>query len=138
MNLAIIPPTVHGVIDYAWAGTLPFLARYVEDCRARQMLDVSAALTVGYSSLTDYPGGEFKLLPFRVHLAMDAFNAGVLGGYGALAPKMDRTSRATLVALGVLGLLVTVLSQPKSRRVRPIAPAPVARQDSPEMVKVWQ
>jgi hypothetical protein len=73
-----IDATLHGVTDYTAGTTLmtvfPRLAN-VEGTRAGRQIRIAGALHAGYSTLTDYPLGVVKLLPFKAHLALDAVGA---------------------------------------------------------------
>lgn len=75
MNFRILTPAVHGLLDYAAALALivlPFLLPFEGAPAAATWLSVAAGLgLVGYSLLTDYAFGPFRLLPFRLHLALD-------------------------------------------------------------------
>jgi hypothetical protein len=73
-----IDATLHGVTDYT-VGTL-LMTRFpkwvdVEGTESARQIRASGAFHVGYSTLTAYPLGAAKLLPFRVHLALDALGA---------------------------------------------------------------
>jgi hypothetical protein len=73
-----IDATLHGVTDYTVGTTLmtvfPRLAN-VQGTRAGRQIRIAGALHAGYSTLTDYPLGVVKLLPFKAHLALDAVGA---------------------------------------------------------------
>jgi hypothetical protein len=76
-----VDATLHGVVDYT-AGTLlatvfPRLAG-IEGTRSAGQIRTAAAIHAGYSTLTKYPLGIVKLIPFQVHLAMDAAGAVAL------------------------------------------------------------
>jgi hypothetical protein len=76
-----VDATLHGVVDYT-AGTLlatafPRLAG-IEGTRSAAQIRIAAAIHAGYSTLTKYPLGIVKLIPFQVHLAMDAAGAVAL------------------------------------------------------------
>jgi hypothetical protein len=75
-----IDATLHGVTDYTVGTTLmtafPRLAQITGSESARQ-IRIAGAAHVGYSTLTDYPLGIVKLIPYKVHLVLD--------GVGALA-----------------------------------------------------
>jgi hypothetical protein len=73
-----IDSTLHGVTDYSvgamlltvfpkWAG--------IEGTRSARQIRTAAAIHAGYSTLTDYPLGIVKVLPFKAHLALDAIGA---------------------------------------------------------------
>jgi len=73
-----IDATLHGVVDYS-AGALlltafPKLAGIAGTRSARQ-IRLAAAAHGGYSTITDYPLGLAKLLPYKAHLAIDALGA---------------------------------------------------------------
>src|SRR5204863_4789650 len=70
-----IDSTLHGVTDYT-VGTflmtgLPRAAD-IEDTTAGRQIRTAGALHAGYSTITDYPLGAVKLLPYKAHLALDA------------------------------------------------------------------
>jgi hypothetical protein len=73
-----IDSTLHGVTDYSVGATLltvfPKLAG-IEGTRAEGQIKTAAAIHAGYSTITDYPLGAVKLLPYKAHLAIDAVGA---------------------------------------------------------------
>lgn len=73
-----IDSTLHGVVDYAAGAALttvfPKLAG-IEGTRSARQIRTAGAVHAGYSTLTDYPLGIVKVLPFKAHLAMDALGA---------------------------------------------------------------
>jgi hypothetical protein len=76
-----IDSTLHGVTDYT-VGTFlmtafPRLAD-IEGTDSARQIRVSGAAHVAYSTVTSYPLGIAKLLPFKAHLALDALGALVL------------------------------------------------------------
>ena len=76
-----IDATLHGATDYSM-GTLlltvfPRLAG-IEGTRSARQIRTSGAVHAGYSTLTDYPLGIVKAIPFKVHLALDALGAVAL------------------------------------------------------------
>jgi len=73
-----IDSTLHGATDYT-LGTLlmtafPRLAG-IEGTRSALQVRIAGAVHAGYSTMTNYPLGVVKLLPYRAHLAMDALGA---------------------------------------------------------------
>jgi hypothetical protein len=73
-----VDSTLHGMVDYT-AGTMlltafPRLAG-ISGTRSARQVRVAAAIHTGYSAFTRYPLGLVKLIPFKVHLAMDAAGA---------------------------------------------------------------
>jgi hypothetical protein len=73
-----IDKTLHGVTDYTVGTTLatvfPRLAK-LEGTPSASQIRVAGAVHAGYSTLTDYPPGVVKLIPFKVHLVLDALGA---------------------------------------------------------------
>jgi hypothetical protein len=74
----VVDPTLHGVTDYTVGTTLmtlfPKLAG-IEGTRAGRQVRIAGAAHAGYSTLTDYPLGIVKVIPYQVHLAADAIGA---------------------------------------------------------------
>ena len=73
-----IDSTLHGATDYT-LGTLlmtafPRLAG-IEGTRSALQVRIAGAVHAGYSTMTNYPLGVVKLLPYRAHLAIDALGA---------------------------------------------------------------
>jgi hypothetical protein len=76
-----IDSTLHGATDYT-VGTLlmtafPKLAG-IEGTPAARQIRIAGAIHAGYSTITDYPLGIVKLLPYKAHLAIDALGAVAL------------------------------------------------------------
>jgi hypothetical protein len=76
-----IDSTLHGVVDYS-AGTFLLTAfprvAGIEGTRSATQVRAAAAIHAAYSTLTDYPLGIVKLIPFKAHLALDALGAVAL------------------------------------------------------------
>lgn len=73
-----IDSTLHGVTDYS-VGTLlmtvfPKMAG-IEGTESATQIRTAGAIHAGYSTLTDYPLGVVKVLPYQAHLALDAIGA---------------------------------------------------------------
>ena len=73
-----VDSTLHGVVDYTAGATLlsvfPKWAG-IDGTRSARQVRTAAAIHAGYSTLTDYPLGLVKVLPFKAHLALDAVGA---------------------------------------------------------------
>jgi hypothetical protein len=73
-----IDTTLHGMTDYTAGTTLltvfPRLAG-IEGTESARQIRISGAIHAGYSTLTDYPLGVVKVIPYKVHLALDALGA---------------------------------------------------------------
>ncbi|MBD0280750.1 MAG: hypothetical protein ICV69_00935 [Thermoleophilaceae bacterium] len=77
-----IDSTLHGVTDYSVGALLvtafPKFAG-VEGSRSAAQIRTAGAAHAAYSTVTDYPLGIVKLIPFKLHLALDALGAVALG-----------------------------------------------------------
>jgi hypothetical protein len=73
-----IDSTLHGATDYT-VGTLLMTAFPglvgIEGTRSAAQIRTTGAIHAGYSTVTDYPLGVVKLLPYKAHLALDALGA---------------------------------------------------------------
>jgi hypothetical protein len=73
-----IDSTLHGMTDYTVGALLmtafPKLAG-IEGSQAATQIRVAGAIHAGYSTLTDYPLGAVKAIPYKAHLALDAIGA---------------------------------------------------------------
>ena len=76
-----IDATLHGATDYTVGAMLmtvfPRLANF-EGTRSARQIRAAGAIHAGYSTLTNYPLGIVKVLPFKAHLAIDAVGAAAL------------------------------------------------------------
>ena len=73
-----IDSTLHGLTDYTVGTTLltafPKWAG-IEGTPSARQIRTAGAIHAGYSTLTDYPLGAVKAIPFKAHLAIDALAA---------------------------------------------------------------
>ncbi len=73
-----IDATLHGVTDYSVGALLatvfPKVAG-IEGTRSAGQIRRAGAIHAAYSTITDYPLGIVRLLPFKAHLAIDALGA---------------------------------------------------------------
>ncbi|HKG39720.1 MAG TPA: hypothetical protein VKB25_12080 [Conexibacter sp.] len=73
-----VDATLHGVVDYtAGAALMTFLPRLlgVRGTRTARQMRAAGAVHAGYSTLTDYPLGIVKAIPYKAHLALDLTGA---------------------------------------------------------------
>jgi hypothetical protein len=91
-----IDSTLHGATDYTVGTTLmsvfPRLAGLSGTSSARQ-IRIAGAIHAGYSTITDYPLGVVKLLPYRAHLAIDALGAVALAATPFVTGQWKRGRR---------------------------------------------
>ena len=112
-----VDSTLHGVVDYS-AGTFlltafPKLAK-LEGTRAAGQIRIAGAIHTGYATLTDYPLGIVKLLPYQAHLAIDALGAVALAATPFVTGqwKKGRKHWVPHVALAAFELSSLVMTDP--------------------------
>jgi len=112
--MQIIHPRLHGALDYTVAAALiafPIVFDFGAESTAALLISLVAGVGLAvYSALTDYAAGVRRLVPWRVHLALDAVAAlGLLAAPFAFG--FDGLARAFYVAVAVSVLVVVALSQ---------------------------
>jgi hypothetical protein len=115
-----VDATLHGVVDYsAGAFLLTVFPRTagIEGTRAARQIRTAAAVHTGYSTLTDYPLGVVKVLPFRAHLAIDALGALALAATPFVTGEFKKGSRHWVphLALCVFELGSLAITDPTGR-----------------------
>ena len=111
--MRFIPTRVHGVLDYMTAGVLiaaPSLLNFRKDGMQRWLPIALGVGTIGYSLLTDYELGLFKVIPMPMHLALDAANGALLAASPWLFGFAEEVS-APHLGLGLFEIVVTASSQ---------------------------
>jgi hypothetical protein len=115
-----VDATLHGVVDYT-AGTslitvFPKLAG-IEGTRAARQIRAAGAIHAGYSTMTDYPLGVVRLLPFRAHLAIDALGALALAATPFVTGqyRKGRSQWIPHVALCLFELASLAITDPTGR-----------------------
>jgi hypothetical protein len=115
-----VDSTLHGVVDYT-AGTflltaLPKLAG-IEGTRSARQIRTAGAIHAGYSTLTDYPLGVVKALPFKAHLALDAAGALALAAtpFATGQHRKGRSQWVPHVALCLFELASLAMTDPTGR-----------------------
>jgi hypothetical protein len=115
-----IDSTLHGVVDYTAGATLttvfPRLAG-IERTRSAGQIRTAAAIHAGYSTLTNYPLGIVKILPFRAHLAIDAVGALALAATPFVTGqfKEGRSQWVPHVALCLFELASLAMTDPTGK-----------------------
>ena len=115
-----VDSTLHGVVDYN-AGALlmtvfPRLAGIEGTLSARQVR-IAGAIHAGYSTLTNYPLGVVKLIPFQAHLALDALGAVALSATPFVTGQYTygRSYWVPHVALALFELASLAMTDPTGR-----------------------
>ncbi len=115
-----IDATMHGVTDYA-VGTLLMTAfpriAGVSDSRAARQIRAAGAAHAAYSTITDYPLGIVKALPYKAHLALDLLGALALGATPFVTGQWKKGRRHWLPHVGLCAFELTslALSDPTGR-----------------------
>jgi hypothetical protein len=111
--MRFIPTRVHGVLDYLTAGVLiaaPSMLGFRKHGMQTWLPLALGVGTIGYSLLTDYELGLFKIIPMPMHLALDAANGALLGASPWLFGFAEEVS-APHLGLGLFEIIVTASSQ---------------------------
>jgi hypothetical protein len=115
-----VDSTLHGVVDYTAGTTLltvfPKLAG-IEGTRSARQARTAGAIHAGYSTLTDYPVGIVKLIPFKAHLALDAIGALALAATPFVTGqyKEGRSQWLPHVALCLFELSALMMTDPTGK-----------------------
>ena len=115
-----IDSTLHGATDYT-VGTLlmtafPKLAG-IEGTRSAKQIRTAGAIHAGYSTMTDYPLGIVKAIPYKAHLAIDAVGALALAATPFVTGQYAKGRRAWVphVALCLFELASLAMTDPTGR-----------------------
>lgn len=111
---------LHGATDYqAGALLMTLLPRLAgaSGTRAARQIRIAGATHAGYSTITDYPLGLLKVLPYKTHLALDAAGALALAATPFVTGQWrdGRSQWVPHVALGAFELVAVALSDPSGR-----------------------
>jgi hypothetical protein len=119
-RLQVIDETLHGATDYT-VGTFlmtafPRLAG-ISGTRSARQIRLAGAIHAGYSTLTDYPLGAVKAIPFKVHLGLDAVGALALAATPFVTGQFKKGTRHWVphVALCAFELSSLALTDPSGR-----------------------
>ena len=115
-----VDASLHGVVDYSAGAFLltafPRLAG-IGGTRAGRQVRTAGAIHAGYSTLTDYPLGIVRLIPFQAHLAIDAVGALALAATPFVTGqfKRGRSQWVPHVALCLFELASLAMTDPTGR-----------------------
>jgi hypothetical protein len=115
-----IDAALHGMTDYSVGTTLmtvfPNLVG-INGTPAGTQIRVAGAVHAGYSMLTDYPLGVVKVIPYKVHLALDAIGAVALAATPFVTGQYKKGASQWVphVALCLFELGSLLLSDPTGR-----------------------
>jgi len=115
-----IDSTLHGVTDYT-VGTflmtaLPRAAD-IEGTASGRQIRAAGAIHAGYSTITDYPLGIVKVLPYKAHLAIDALGALALAATPFVTGQFAKGRKHWVphVALCAFELVSLVMTDPRGK-----------------------
>ena len=115
MSRQPIPRSVHGVLDYAYAfllGASPFLFGFGHVAEARIAAWMVAAAVLAFTLLTRFELGVWRVLPYRVHLLLDAVgNGAMLALPWVLGFADEPAARNTFLAFAIVGFAAVALSR---------------------------
>jgi hypothetical protein len=112
-----IDATLHGVTDYS-VGTMlvTVFPRWVSvaGTESAKQIRIAGAVHAAYSTVTDYPLGIVKLIPYKVHLGLDALGALGLAAAPFITGQWRKGSRHWVpqVALCAFELSSLLMSDP--------------------------
>ena len=115
-----IDATLHGATDYT-VGTMLMTAfpkfAGISGTRSARQVRVAGAAHVAYSTVTDYPLGIAKVLPYKAHLAIDALGAVALAATPFVTRqwKKGRKHWVPHVALAAFELGSLVMTDPSGQ-----------------------
>jgi hypothetical protein len=115
-----IDSTLHGVTDYT-VGTFLMTAfpkvADIEGTQSANQIRVAGAIHAGYSTMTDYPLGIVKAIPYKAHLALDAIGALALAATPFVTGqwKKGRSHWVPHVGLALFELTSLVMSDPTGK-----------------------
>ena len=115
-----IDSTLHGMTDYTVGAALmtafPRLAG-IEGTRSGRQVRIAGAIHAGYSTLTDYPLGIAKVIPYQLHLAADAVGALALAATPFVTGQWKEGRRQWVPHLGlaVFELMSLAMSDPTGK-----------------------
>lgn len=115
-----IDSTLHGMTDYT-VGTMlmtvfPKLAG-IDGTQSARQVRAAGAIHAGYSTITDYPLGVVKLLPYKAHLAIDALGAIALAATPFVTGQYKKGRRQWVphVGLSLFELGSLLMSDPTGK-----------------------
>jgi hypothetical protein len=115
-----VDSTLHGVVDYmagaALTTVLPKLVG-VEGTRSARQMRAAGATHAAYSTMTDYPLGIAKVIPFKAHLALDAAGAIAVGALPFITGQYKEGRRQWVphVALMAFELMSLAMTDPTGK-----------------------
>ena len=99
-----IDSTLHGLTDYT-VGTVLMTVfpkiTGIEGTESAKQVRISGATHAGYSTLTNYPLGVVKVLPYKVHLGLDLLGALAIGATPFITGQWKKGRRHWVPQVGI-------------------------------------
>ncbi len=111
--MKIISTKVHGVLDYLVGFILiisPWLFGFANSGAQTTIPVILGIGTILYSIITKYELGIFKIIPFRIHLIIDALSGILLASSPWLLGFADNV-RVPHLVFGILEIVVVALTK---------------------------
>ena len=110
----------HWMTDYSYVPMVlvaPYALKFKDEKWASKACFAIAGSVLGYSLLTDAKWGAVKLIPYKTHAVLDIAQGLAALTVLAKAPRLaGKAARGTLIAMGVIGIVVGTLSLLGSRK----------------------
>ena len=115
-QMQVISTKTHGILDFLTVGFALAFPRVLgcskEFTNAVTMIAVGK---LGYALMTKHELGVAKVIPMKAHLAMDAVGGATLAALPYLLDERDEAAMATCVALGLMDMSASVMTETQPR-----------------------
>ena len=108
-----IPKNYHVIADIAYIPMVwmaPKLFHFEDEKTVAAICKISAAADYGYTLFTDAPWGAHKIIPYNIHALIDVAHGAAALTTAVILPVKNKRARNTLLAMGIVGLVVGALS----------------------------
>ncbi|MCR5888286.1 hypothetical protein LRS06_11020 [Hymenobacter sp. J193] len=107
----------HVIADYSFvtaAAAAPSAAGFAQDATPTTLSYVLSGTALASSLLTRAEWGAVRVMPYKMHLALDAVSSlTALSAPWVFGFARNTRARNAFLAMGVFGLIATVLSRPE-------------------------
>ena len=113
--MRFVSTRTHGILDYLSVGAMIAVPRALGWGRdVTRLLTGAAVGTLGYSLLTRYELGLFKVLPMTAHLTFDGMSGLLFCGAPLIFPEEDAAVTGSLAAFGLfeIGAALSTRTEP--------------------------
>lgn len=111
-KMKFLSTRMHGVLDYVMVAALLALPRMLGwSERVTMLLTVLAVGALVFTLLTRFELGLIKVLPMKVHLALDVLSGAALIGAALILADEPNAVRAMLAILGLFEILAVMITR---------------------------